>query len=164
MKHVYVIMLFYTFTVFQLKHLVDVVVKRIGLDCGDRFKANSKKVKFYISGPLPLDTCFPKFTDFEVAHHYLQQVRCDTLNHCFPKFTALSCKTLRFWVLSTILFDIALRTRSTFKSTEVIILILFYRLIPMRRVEVRADCENGVEMVVGLILAPYEGQNVKVKP
>lgn len=58
----------------QLKYLIDLVVKRIGIDCGDRFKANSKKVKFYVAGPLPDDAFFPKFTDFEVEHHYLQQV------------------------------------------------------------------------------------------
>jgi len=57
----------------KLKHLIDVVIKRIGLDCGDRFKADSRKVKFHINGPLPLDSAFPRFTDFEVAHHYLQQ-------------------------------------------------------------------------------------------
>ena len=59
----------------KLKHLVDLVVKRIGLEIGDRFKANSKKVKFHVSGPLPLDSEFSKFTkfiDFEVEHHYLQ--------------------------------------------------------------------------------------------
>ena len=58
----------------KLKHLVDVVVKRIGIEVGDRFKANSKKLKFLVSGPLPEDLAFPKFTDFEVVHHYLQQV------------------------------------------------------------------------------------------
>jgi len=57
----------------KLKHLVDVVVKRIGIEVGDRFKANSKKLKFLVSGPLPEDLAFPKFTDFEVVHHYLQQ-------------------------------------------------------------------------------------------
>ena len=66
-------MMFSSFS-FQLKHLIDVVIKRIGLDCGDRFKADSRKVKFHINGPLPLDSAFPRFTDFEVAHHYLQQV------------------------------------------------------------------------------------------
>ena len=50
------------------------MVKRIGLEVGDRFKANSRKVKFYVSGPLPDDKAFPRFTDFEVVHHYLQQV------------------------------------------------------------------------------------------
>merc|ERR550532_647237 len=57
----------------KLRRLVDVVVKRIGLEIGDRFKANSKKVKFHVSGPLPGNAEFPKFTDFEVEHHYLQQ-------------------------------------------------------------------------------------------
>lgn len=59
----------------KLKHLIDVVVKRIGLECGDRFKANSRKVKFHVCGPLPNDDAFPKFTDFEVVHQYLQQVK-----------------------------------------------------------------------------------------
>lgn len=57
----------------KLKHLIDVVIKRIGLECGDRFKANSRKVKFHVSGPLPESIEFPRFTDFEVVHHYLQQ-------------------------------------------------------------------------------------------
>ena len=51
------------------------MVKRIGLDAevGDRFKANSRKVKFCIRGPLPTDEVFPaNFNDFEVVHHYLQ--------------------------------------------------------------------------------------------
>ena len=53
------------------------VVKRIGIEVGDRFKANSKKLKFLVSGPLPEDLAFPKFTDFEVVHHYLQQVSAE---------------------------------------------------------------------------------------
>ena len=51
------------------------MVKRIGLDAevGDRFKANSRKVKFCIRGPLPSDDLFPSnFNDFDVVHHYLQ--------------------------------------------------------------------------------------------
>jgi len=62
----------------KLKHLIDVVVKRIGLDAevGDRFKANSRKVKFCIRGPLPQNEVFPSnFNDFEVVHHYLQTSR-----------------------------------------------------------------------------------------
>ena len=50
-------------------------MKRIGLDAevGDRFKANSRKVKFCIRGPLPQNEVFPSnFNDFEVVHHYLQ--------------------------------------------------------------------------------------------
>lgn len=56
----------------QLKHLIDLVVKRIGVEIGDRFKANSRKVKFCVKGKVPEDSQFPKFTDFDVVHHYLQ--------------------------------------------------------------------------------------------
>ena len=56
----------------QVKHLVDIVVRRIGLEIGDRFKADSRKVKFVVKGPLPPNLAFPKYTDFEIVHHYLQ--------------------------------------------------------------------------------------------
>ena len=56
----------------QVKHLVDIVVRRIGLEIGDRFKADSRKVKFVVKGPLPPINAFPKFTDFDIVHHYLQ--------------------------------------------------------------------------------------------
>jgi len=63
----------------KLKHLVDVVVKRMGLEIGDHmFKANSRKVKFVVKGgkAMPTDDQFPpKFTDFDVVHHYLQANR-----------------------------------------------------------------------------------------
>ena len=49
-----------------MNRLVDVVVRRIGIDVGDRFSANARKVKFVING-LPEDSEFPvKFTDFQV--------------------------------------------------------------------------------------------------
>ena len=51
---------------------MDIVVRRIGLEIGDRFKADSRKVKFVVKGPLPPNHAFPKFTDFEIVHHYLQ--------------------------------------------------------------------------------------------
>merc|ERR1711936_879640 len=44
----------------------------IGVDIGDRLSVNAKKIKFAISGPLPADTAFPNFRDFEVTHNYLQ--------------------------------------------------------------------------------------------
>ena len=56
----------------KVKHLVDIVVRRIGLEIGDRFKTNSRKVKFVVKGPLPQVDAFPKFTDFDIVHHYLQ--------------------------------------------------------------------------------------------
>ena len=50
----------------KMNRLVDVVVRRIGIDVGDRFSANARKVKFVING-LPEDSEFPvKFTDFQV--------------------------------------------------------------------------------------------------
>ena len=51
---------------------MDIVVRRIGLEIGDRFKADSRKVKFVVKGPLPPNLAFPKYTDFEIVHHYLQ--------------------------------------------------------------------------------------------
>ena len=50
----------------KVNRLIDMVVQRIGINVGDRFKANSRKVKFVVSG-LPPDSAFPiKFTDFQV--------------------------------------------------------------------------------------------------
>ena len=37
-----------------------------------RLNLGAKKVKFVINGPLPSDSAFPSFRDFEVVHHYLQ--------------------------------------------------------------------------------------------
>ena len=54
---------------------MDVVVRRTGLELGDQFKADSRKVKFVIKGPLPNDSEFAKFTDFQVEHHYLRVSR-----------------------------------------------------------------------------------------
>ena len=45
---------------------------KIGVDIGDRLSVNAKKIKFAINGPLPKDSAFPNFRDFEVTHHYLQ--------------------------------------------------------------------------------------------
>ena len=33
---------------------------------------NARKVKFVVNTPLPKDSLFPSFRDFEVVHHYLQ--------------------------------------------------------------------------------------------
>ena len=52
----------------KMNRLIDVVVRRIGIDVGDRFSANARKVKFVISG-MPADSAFPvKYTDFQVTH------------------------------------------------------------------------------------------------
>lgn len=59
----------------KINKLIDLVVRRIGINVGDRFKANSRKVKFVVSS-LPSDDAFPvKFTDFQVVHHYLHSAK-----------------------------------------------------------------------------------------
>jgi len=59
----------------KINKLIDLVVRRIGINVGDRFKANSRKVKFVVSS-LPSDEAFPvKFTDFQVVHHYLHSAK-----------------------------------------------------------------------------------------
>jgi len=59
----------------KINRLIDLVVKRIGIDVGDRFSANSRKVKFVVT-EIPADEDFPvKFTDFQVVHHYLHSAK-----------------------------------------------------------------------------------------
>jgi len=56
----------------KVNRMIDLVVRRIGLDVGDQLNANARKVKFLVSG-MPPDSDFPvKFTDFQVVHHYLR--------------------------------------------------------------------------------------------
>jgi len=55
----------------KINRLIDLVVKRIGIDVGDRFRPNSRKVKFVVSGMCPDSDFLVKFTDFQVVHHYL---------------------------------------------------------------------------------------------
>merc|ERR1712059_248504 len=56
----------------KINRLISCVAVKMGIDIGDRLNVNAKKVKFAINGPLPKDTAFPNFRDFEVTHHYLQ--------------------------------------------------------------------------------------------
>jgi len=59
----------------KINQVIDLVVKRIGINVGDRFSANSRKLKFVVSS-LPKDEEFPvKFTDFQVVHHYLHSAQ-----------------------------------------------------------------------------------------
>merc|ERR1711936_1095933 len=59
----------------KINRLIDLVVKRIGINVGDRFRPNSRKVKFVVSG-MCADQDFPvRFTDFQVVHHYLHSAR-----------------------------------------------------------------------------------------
>lgn len=48
------------------------VCLKLGIDIGDRLLTNSRKLKFLVRGPLPLDSVFPPFQDFDVEHYYLQ--------------------------------------------------------------------------------------------
>ena len=49
-----------------MNRLIELVVRRIGLDVADQLQANARKVKFIVS-EMPPDSAFPvKFTDFEV--------------------------------------------------------------------------------------------------
>ena len=66
---------------------MDIVVRRIGLEIGYRFKADARKVKFVVKGPLPPNNAFPKFTDFEIVHHYLQvfYTKRKILQYCCTK-------------------------------------------------------------------------------
>jgi len=56
----------------KINRLISAVALKIGVDIGDRLSVNAKKIKFAINGPLPKDSAFPNFRDFEVTHNYLQ--------------------------------------------------------------------------------------------
>lgn len=62
----------------KINRLISCVAVKMGIDIGDRLSVNAKKVKFAINGPLPNDSAFPNFRDFEVTHHYLQTA-CRTM-------------------------------------------------------------------------------------
>lgn len=56
----------------KIRRMIVSVCHKVGIDTGDRLLKNSKKYKFLIEGPLPDDSVFPPFQDFEVVHNYLQ--------------------------------------------------------------------------------------------
>jgi len=56
----------------KINRLISCVAVKMGIDIGDRLKVNARKVKFAVNLPLPRDSAFPSFRDFEVVHHYLQ--------------------------------------------------------------------------------------------
>ncbi|XP_055708493.1 TRPL translocation defect protein 14 isoform X2 [Phlebotomus papatasi] len=56
----------------KIKRMISSVCQKVGIDTGDRLLTTSKKVKFHVLGPLPPDSAFPPFQDFDVEHHYLQ--------------------------------------------------------------------------------------------
>ncbi|XP_054008953.1 TRPL translocation defect protein 14 isoform X2 [Hylaeus anthracinus] len=56
----------------KICRMIECVCQKLGIDTGDRLRASSRKVKFLVKGPLPADTEFPPFQDFDVVHNYLQ--------------------------------------------------------------------------------------------
>lgn len=56
----------------KINRLISCVAVKMGIDVGDRLKVNARKVKFVVNTPMPKDSLFPSFRDFEVVHHYLQ--------------------------------------------------------------------------------------------
>ncbi|XP_058805372.1 TRPL translocation defect protein 14 isoform X2 [Phymastichus coffea] len=56
----------------KICRMIEAVCQKLGIDTGDRLAASSRKVKFLVKGPLPPDTAFPPFQDFDVVHNYLQ--------------------------------------------------------------------------------------------
>ncbi|XP_018332814.2 TRPL translocation defect protein 14-like [Agrilus planipennis] len=55
----------------KIRRMIGAVCQKIGIDTGDRLLTNSRKLKFLVKGPLPADSAFPPFQDFEVVHNYL---------------------------------------------------------------------------------------------
>lgn len=56
----------------KINELIVKVAWSIGIDVGDRLTSGARKFKFVVNGPIPPDSVFPRFRDFEVCHHYLQ--------------------------------------------------------------------------------------------
>ena len=57
----------------KINRLISCVAAKMGIDIGDRLNVNAKKVKFAVTGPLPKDSAFPNFRDFEVRKDH----KCD---------------------------------------------------------------------------------------
>lgn len=56
----------------KIRRMITVVCQKLGIDTGDRLSSNARKVKFLVKGPLPQDSVFPNFQDFNVEHIYLR--------------------------------------------------------------------------------------------
>lgn len=56
----------------KIRRMIECVCQKLGIDTGDRLLKSSKKRKFHVRGPMPLDSEFPTFQDFDVVHNYLQ--------------------------------------------------------------------------------------------
>ncbi|KAM0726308.1 TRPL translocation defect protein 14 [Formica fusca] len=56
----------------KICRMIECICQKLGIDTGDRLRSSSRKVKFLVKAPLPADTEFPAFQDFDVVHNYLQ--------------------------------------------------------------------------------------------
>lgn len=56
----------------KICRMISSICQKLGIDVGDRLLTNSRKLKFLVRGPLPSDSDFPPFQDFDVVHNYLQ--------------------------------------------------------------------------------------------
>ncbi|XP_021916032.1 TRPL translocation defect protein 14 isoform X1 [Zootermopsis nevadensis] len=56
----------------KICRMISSVCLKLCIDTGDRLLTNSRKLKFLVRGPLPRDSVFPPFQDFDVVHNYLQ--------------------------------------------------------------------------------------------
>nr|XP_053644684.1 TRPL translocation defect protein 14-like isoform X3 [Cherax quadricarinatus] len=56
----------------KMRRMISVVCQKLGIDTGDRLSTNARKLKFLVKGPLPTDSVFPNFQDFNVEHIYLR--------------------------------------------------------------------------------------------
>ncbi|XP_045123588.1 TRPL translocation defect protein 14-like [Portunus trituberculatus] len=56
----------------KIRRMISAVCLKLGIDTGDRLSSNARKVKFLVKGPLPQDSVFPNFQDFNVEHIYLR--------------------------------------------------------------------------------------------
>ncbi|CAA9997719.1 unnamed protein product [Nesidiocoris tenuis] len=55
----------------KIRRMIASICQKMGIDTGDRLLTNARKRKFLVSGPMPPDSAFPPFQDFDVVHNYL---------------------------------------------------------------------------------------------
>uniref|UniRef100_A0A0V0G872 NadR/Ttd14 AAA domain-containing protein n=1 Tax=Triatoma dimidiata TaxID=72491 RepID=A0A0V0G872_TRIDM len=55
----------------KIRRMIASICQKMGIDTGDRLLTNARKRKFLVKAPLPDDSVFPPFQDFEVVHNYL---------------------------------------------------------------------------------------------
>jgi len=55
----------------KIRRMIASITQKMGIETGDRLLTNAKKRKFLVKSPLPDESVFPPFQDFEVIHNYL---------------------------------------------------------------------------------------------